>query len=172
MRRFAAVWGFMGVFGLCAEAVWRLWSHAKGALTAELDAVQVAVAAAWMAFMGVAEGYRGFHKKFSPRVVARAAYLAEHARPIDVALAPLFCMSLYGASRRGLVVARVLVAGIVVLIVTVPYLPHPWRGIVDAGVVLGLGIGLCSMAYFAVRALMGSGPAIDPDLPRPEETAR
>jgi hypothetical protein len=172
MKRFAAVWGFVGVFALCAEAVWRLWSHAKDALTAELDAVQIAVAAVWMAFMGVVEGYRGFHQKFSPRVVARAEHLAKHARPIDAVLAPLFCMSLYGASRRGLLVARILVAGIVVLIILVPYLPHPWRGIVDAGVVVGLGIGLMSMTYFGVRSLRGLPPAIEPDLPGPEQSAR
>ena len=172
MKRFAAIWGFVGVFALCAEAVWRLSSYAEDALTDELTALQTAIAAAWIAFMGIAEGYRGFHKKFSPRVIARAAYLWDHARPIDAVLAPLFCMSLYGASRRGLIVAWSLVVMIVTLIVLIPYLPHPWRGIIDAGVVVGLGIGVSSMAYFALRALRGLPPAIDPDLPRPEERAR
>ena len=35
-------------------------------------------------------------------------------------------------------------------------LPYPYRGIVDAGVVLGLSLGLLSMLYHSIRTLMST----------------
>ena len=54
--------------------------------------------------------------------------------------------------------------GIVTLVLLVRLAPQPWRGIIDAGVVLGLGIGSASILYFVVRALR-DGPPAPPDLP-------
>src|SRR5688500_7986723 len=135
----------------------------------ELTALQWVVLVVWSIWMAYSEGWRGFHLRFSPRVVARAWWLAEHstpsrATPLRVVLAPLFCMSLFGASRRGLIVARVLVLAIVALVVVIRMLEQPWRGIVDAGVVLGLALGLVSLLVHAARAL-GGAPRADPDLP-------
>jgi hypothetical protein len=160
----ATVWGVLGVMLIVGEAVVRLAGFARAALAVGLDTLQWVVAALWIVLMAVFEGYRGFHRKFSPRVVARALHLGRAARPIDVVLAPLYCMSLYGASRRGVRAAWLLVVFIVALILLVRLLPQPWRGIIDAGVVAGLGIGLASMTYFSLRALAGKPPAIDPDL--------
>jgi hypothetical protein len=53
-------------------------------------------------------------------------------------------MSLIGAARKDQMRARVLLVTIVTLILAVRLLPQPWRGIVDGGVVVGLGWGVIS----------------------------
>jgi hypothetical protein len=98
-------------------------------------------------------------------VIARAEYLRAHPRPLWVALAPFFCMSLFHASRRGLLVARLLVVMIVLLVIAIRWLDQPWRGIIDAGVVVGLGLGLLSLVYWLVRSLRGHASETSPDLP-------
>jgi hypothetical protein len=157
-------WGVLGVVALLGQALLRLSPLAWEAVTSELSALQWLVLAGWVVLNAHAEGYRGFHRRFSPRVVARALHLARHPRPIFVAFAPIFCMSLVGASRRGQIVARVVVVAIVALVIGVRMLEQPWRGIIDAGVVAGLGLGTLSLLGFVVAALLGRPPSIDPDL--------
>jgi hypothetical protein len=166
--RVIAAWGVVGVVALLLQAIWRLLPYSVEAVEVGLTTAQWAVLGAWVLFMAHAEGYRGFHRKFSPRVVARAMHLGEHPTSLRVALAPAYCMSLFGASKRGVTVARIVFVGIVALIVLVRQLDQPWRGIIDAGVVVGLGIGLISMLYFYVRALSGLPLPIAPDLPESE----
>jgi cytochrome bd-type quinol oxidase subunit 1 len=98
-------------------------------------------------------------------VVARALVLAREGTPLQLVLAPAYCMSLLHASRRGRIVAWTVVAGIATLVAIVSRMPQPWRGIVDAGVVAGLAIGLASLLWHAVRAMAGQPPTIAPDLP-------
>jgi hypothetical protein len=160
----------LGVLGVLAQAIWRLTPRAWEAIDGGLTPAQWVVAVAWVVVMAHAEGYRGFHRRFSPRVVARAQHLAAHPRPLRAALAPVYCMSLFGASRRGMLVARGLFAGIVVLVLLVRMVPQPWRGIVDAGVVVGLALGTLSILYYAGRAVAGYQPAVPPDLPQDELT--
>jgi len=170
LGRLGAAWGVLGVLALLTQACVRLVPRALEAMRMDLSPLQLVVLAAWIVFMVWTEGVRGFHRRFSPRVVARALWLRAHPRPLWVAIAPLFCMSLVHASRRGLIVARILVAAIVLLVVLVSQLGQPWRGIVDAGVVAGLGVGAASIVLFAVRALAGTPPPIAPDLPAAAET--
>ncbi len=160
----AFAWGLIGVVALLSQALVRLGVLAWEAIDGGLSTTQWAVLAGWVAVMAHSEGYRGFHRRFSPRVVARALHLRRHPTPVRVALAPLFCMSLFGASRRGTIVARSVVVGIVTLVLVVRTLDQPWRGIIDAGVVVGLGIGLTSLLGFLVAAALGRPPEIDPDL--------
>jgi len=162
---FARVWGIGGVVLLLAQAIVRLAPRALEAVRSELDVVQWVALVLWCAFMAHAEGLRGFHRRFSPRVVARAWALAAAPTPLRVALAPMFCMSLFAASRRGRIVAWSIVLGVAVLVAIVSRFEQPWRGIVDAGVVLGLGIGAASIVLHTVRAMGGTPPPIDPDLP-------
>jgi hypothetical protein len=161
----ALLWGVLGVVALVTQPLFRLTPMALEAIRSGLSGWQWAVLVAWVAINAHAEGYRGFHLRFSPRVVARAEYLAENPRPLWVLLAPLFCMSLFHASRRGLFVARALVVGIVLLVLVIRELSQPWRGIVDAGVVMGLGLGVASLLYHFVRWLLGHPPPMSPDLP-------
>lgn len=161
------MWGVIGVLGLLSQATWRLAPLAWEAMQSGLSTVQWVLLVVWVLVMAHAEGYRGFHRRFSPRVAARAQHLWSEATVVRTIFAPFFCMSLFGASRRGMIVARSLVTGIVGLVLLVRMLPQPWRGIVDAGVVVGLAIGTASILYYVGRAMTGSPPAIDPDLAEP-----
>ena len=42
--------------------------------------------------------------------------------------------------------------GGVVLIITVSYVSQPWRGIIDAGVVLGLACGMGYLLFYSLKA--------------------
>jgi hypothetical protein len=121
--------------------------------------------------MLVAEGYRGFQQNFSPRVAARARHLASHPTPLRVALAPLFLMGFFGATRRRKITTWCLTLGIFLLVVAVRRLEQPWRGVVDVGVVLGLSWGLVALLVFALRAFSRRGLAypaeIEPPGPAP-----
>ncbi len=44
-------------------------------------------------------------------------------------------------------------------------LAQPWRGIVDAGVVVGLTWGCVAILVFWARSLLGRPPEIAPDFP-------
>jgi apolipoprotein N-acyltransferase len=92
-------------------------------------------------------------------------YAARHPRPVIVVLAPLFCMGLFHATRKRLIVSWCALIGIVGLIVLVRQLDQPWRGIVDGGVVAGLGWGLVAMLWFMVRALLGHPMPVPADVP-------
>jgi len=169
LGRVAFAWGIAGVLLLLGQALLRLIPLAWGAVTSDLSTLQWAVLAVWVVVMAHAEGYRGFHLRFSPRVVARALWLADNARPGLAVAAPVFCMSLFGASKKGMLVSRLLVVGIFGLVMAVRTLPQPWRGIIDAGVVAGLGIGTASILWHVARALGGTPPPMPPDLPDPAD---
>jgi hypothetical protein len=165
MLRAAGVWGIGGVLLLLGDAVYRLLPVALELRGRALSLVEVVVLVGWLAVAGYAEGYRGFQTQFSPRVVARAIYLGEHPRPLYVVLAPLYCIGLVHATRRRMITSWTLTVTIVALVLLVRELPQPWRGIVDAGVVVGLTWGAFALAYFTARALRGASMPVPPDLP-------
>jgi len=101
-------------------------------------------------YMAYAEGYKGFHLGFAPRVVVRARYLAENPRPLHVMLAPLFCMGYIYATRKRQILSIALTIMIICFVLIARSMPQPWRGILDAGVVVGLSLGVMSIAYFLV----------------------
>ena len=170
-RKLIAAWGLLGVVALLSQAIARLTPFAIEALRSGLSTGQWIGLVLWVAFMAHAEGYRGFHSKLSPRVVSRAAYLLTgKLTPWRVVFAPFFCTRLFGASKKGMWVSRILLSGIFCLIVVVRNLEQPLRGIIDCGVVVGLGIGVASILYYTVRALSGRPSPADPDLP-PDEAA-
>ncbi|MEO0606165.1 MAG: hypothetical protein AAF211_32345 [Myxococcota bacterium] len=161
------LWATGGVVAILMQAVWRLTPRALTVFDGTLGAGYLLVAALWVAFMAYAESYRGFHRMFNPRVIVRAAGVAERPTPLHVALAPLVAMGLVHGTPRRLLVSRMLVAGIVVLILLVRWLPEPWRAIVDLGVVVGLLLGMLSLVTMAGRAALGSPPSVDPEFPEP-----
>jgi len=166
--RAPAVWGIVGVLALLAQAIYKLTPYALELVEIALDPLQVACLAVWLAINAYSEGWRGFHRMFAPRVVARARCLDADPRPLFVALAPLFVMGMLHATRKRLIVSWTLALGIVAIVVVVRQLAQPWRGIVDAGVVVGLAIGVVSILYHAVRALRGHPMPVAPDLPKPD----
>lgn len=156
------LWGIGGLAFMLGEALLRLAPVAwEPIASAELSPLQWLVYGTWVVFNGYCEGYRGFQRSFSPRAAARAHHVALAGSLLDVLLAPLFCMSLFHASRRGLTVAWLLLVGIVLLVLLVKSLPQPWRGIVDGGVVVGLAWGLGSLCASALRTLVRGPSAVD-----------
>lgn len=157
-------WGIGGVLALLANAMVRLTPMAVDALAMELSVLHWVALGVWVGFMLYTEGWRGFHRRFSPRVVARAFHLGGEPRLWPALLAPLYCMSLFASTRRGKIVAWGLVLGITLLVILLRVTPQPWRGIIDAGVVLGLGAGSLSIAWHTLRSLRW-GPETPNDLP-------
>jgi hypothetical protein len=162
----AAVWGLSGTILLLAQAVWRMLPVVAEAFTHHrLGVAHWAGAVAGVAFMGFYEGYKGFQRGFSPRVVVRALHLARNPRPLHVLLAPLFCMGLLHASRRRLVASWAILCLVVAAVAAVRGVPQPARGIVDLGVVVGLAWGLVALLAYALRAAAGLPPRVPADLP-------
>jgi hypothetical protein len=161
-----ASWGIIGVLVLLAQALYRLTPFALEPLERHmLSGWQLALYVGWSLFNAYAEGYRGFQRSFSPRVVARAMHLARHPRPLHVVLAPLYCMAFFHARRKTVIVAWVLFALIVVVVAFVRRLDQPWRGIIDAGVVVGLLWGSLSIVVLFIAALAGRPTSADASLP-------
>lgn len=165
LGRCGAMWGIGGTVLVLSESIGRLSHHAWEAMTSGLSAGSWAALVGWTLFMMIVEGYRGFQRAFSPRVVARAWHLGRSPNLLHALLAPLYCMSLIHASRRRLVGSWVVVGSIFGLAVFVRTLEQPARGIIDAGVVAGLMWGLLSVLAFTVRALQGRPPAVSLELP-------
>ena len=163
----AAVWGVLGFSFLIGSAVYRLTPRAlvpinEGLLTSWW---------LWALYGGsilvntYVEGYKAFHKATSPRIVARAMYLARNPRPLFVLLAPLFCMGLFYATKKRLIVNWCVYVGVITLIILVKMAPQPYRGIVDAGVVVALSVGLLSLFFYFAKALAGAEMPVPPDVP-------
>ncbi|NKC15444.1 MAG: hypothetical protein GKR94_25595 [Gammaproteobacteria bacterium] len=150
---FGAVWGVLGVVAMLVYAVCRLSLVAAEAFQFSLTAWQWLLLIANTAFMAHAEGFKGFQRSFSPRVVARAAHLRTSPRLVRVVLAPLFCMGYFAASRRRLISTYGLTLLIAVFITVLQYLSQPWRGLLDAGVVVGLTWGIISIVLLTGRAV-------------------
>jgi hypothetical protein len=165
MGMIGALWGIAGLSLIFGNALFRLYPYAEelwGMSFAWYHWVALVVS---MLFMGYAEGYKGFHLKFSPRVAARALYLKKNPSILRVLFAPLFCVGFFHATRKRKIVAYSLTAMIVLLVIFVRQLPQPWRGIVDVGVLLGLGWGLVSVWLFSVRAFFGKAYSVSPETP-------
>jgi hypothetical protein len=160
-----ATWGILGVALLLTQALVRLTPLAIESMRSGMSGAQWVLLAAWVAVSAYSEGYKAFQRRWVPRVVARALYLARHPRPLHVVLAPFFCMGLLHAKRRRLIVSWTAVALIIVAVLLVRRLPQPWRGFIDAGVVVGLTWGLVCLGISAARALRGEAPEASPELP-------
>ena len=79
--RFIGVpWAIIGVSVLLLRAIIGLSKHAANAIESGLSTWQWIALVAFALFMLVAEGYRGFQKKFSPRTAARVAARDRAAR--------------------------------------------------------------------------------------------
>lgn len=160
------LWGVLGVVVLLMQAIVKLAPRALEPFEADmLGGGHVVLLIAWVVIAAYTEGYRAFQKQFTPRVVARAQHLSAHPRLLHVLLAPAFCMGLFHATRKRLIVSWSVSLGVVALIVVVKRLPQPWRGIIDAGVVIALAWGVVMLALFTLRGLAGHRMPVSPDVP-------
>lgn len=148
------LWGVAGALFLCTWAVFRLTPLALEPIAeGTLSAWQGVLYAVWVLVNLYAEGYRGFQKGFAPRVVGRALELAAAPTRLRVALAPAYCMTLFAAPRRRMIVSWSIVTVIVLLVIAMRHTPQPWRGIVDGGVVVGLVWGIAATLVLLVTRL-------------------
>jgi hypothetical protein len=160
-----ATWAVTGFSALILFALWRLTPLALDAFAFEMQWHHWAAMIVNILFMTYSEAYKGFHKAFSPRAAARAKYLLENPSWLHSLLAPLFVMCYFHSTRKRMIVSYALTAFIVVLIVIVHKLDQPWRGVVDAGVVIGLSLGLLSFWWWVARVFSGKAGDISPDMP-------
>ena len=165
MGIFGAIWGLTGVLVLLGSAVYRLTPLAIDAFSYAFSWYHWFSFFLILFFMAYAEGYRGFQKGFSPRVAARALYLKKNPRLLHGLLGPFFCMGFFHASRRRKITSFSVTSGIILLIILVRFLPQPWRGIIDAGVVLGLAWGVVSLIIFSFQAFTAKEFKYSPDVP-------
>jgi hypothetical protein len=161
-----AAWGIAGFSLILLDAINRLARISWQALGTELSGAQWGLVLLVVVLMAYSEGYRGFQKSFSPRSAARAYYLYRHPEPVAVLFAPLFCMGFFRATRKPLLFAWVGTLLIIMLVVALQATPQPWRGIVDAGVVVGLSWGLLSFWIFVWRAFATGEYPVAPAVPQ------
>lgn len=153
-QRWILSWAVLGVSALLLRAIVSLTPVALDPIRdGSLGSWHWAILIFWVLFNAYAEGVRGFHKSFSPRVVRRGLYIGRRPRFWEVLLAAPISMGLFRAPRRTMIVAWSVLIGIVVLVVSVRSLAQPWRGIVDAGVVVGLTLGWLSLLIWYFRAM-------------------
>ncbi len=148
MKTLGFAWGIGGIVLLLLFAVVRLGPMALELSSQELQQIHWFALAVSVLYMAYAEGYKGFFLAFAPRVIARATYLQANPRPLHVLLAPVFCMGYIYATRKRKLLSFGLTGMIICFVLLVRLLPQPWRGIVDAGVVTGLILGIASILYF------------------------
>lgn len=156
VRSLGYIWGISGVILLLLFAIYRLAPMALALTELSLTTLQWAVLLFSVFYMAYAEGYKGFHQAFAPRVVSRAHYLKQNPRPGHVFLAPLFCMGYFHATPKRQLLSFGLTAMIICFVLIARQLPQPWRGILDAGVVVGLSLGVISILYFMLIARLKS----------------
>lgn len=162
-----ALWGALGLSALLGSAIWRLYPQALELGNLELGTLHWVALLASVAGLAYSEGYRGFQQAFSPRAAARTLYLRDQPDVLRTLFAPLFCMGFIHATRKRMIASYILTAVIIGLIVSVRALSQPWRGIVDAGVVVGLGWGLISYWLFLAQAFGATAFSRDPEVPTP-----
>ena len=160
-----AIWGIVGLSLIFGRGLGCLYPYVQELEFNSFSWFHWVAVAVSLLFMGYAEGYKGFQLKFSPRAAARARYLKNNPTLLRVLFAPLFCMGFFHATKKRKIVAYSLTTMIILLIVLVRELDQPWRGIVDVGVLLGLGWGLVSIWLFSIKAFFGKGFDVSPETP-------
>jgi hypothetical protein len=145
MKRVASVWALVGVSLLFGFAVVRLSGRGFGTVSAGLTPTQWLVLSLGVAFFVYTEGVMALERRWVPRLVDRARELRGESRVLHRALAPLYGMSLIGATPSRLRRAWLGVAAIVLLVTLIRALPEPWRGIVDLSVAAALTWGVIAI---------------------------
>ena len=155
MRLLGFYWGIAGVILFLGYAIVRLTPRMLELVDYSLGPLHWISLILFVPWMAWTEGYKGFHQAFSPRVVARARHLRNESHPVLALLSPVFCMGYIHATRKRKIVSWVLTICIAGLVMLLRITPQPWRGIVDAGVITGLGLGILSLLYFWLQAEKG-----------------
>lgn len=150
--KLTVLWGIAGVSGLLTSAIYRLTPRALASLDFAWNLYHWGFVLFFLIFMLYSEGWRGFHQKFSPTVAARLRYLKQQGTLVDKLLAPLFGMGYFHATRRRKITSFGVTSGVIILIILVHFIPQPWRGMIDFGVIAGLAMGVVDLWYFLFLA--------------------
>ena len=155
-RNLLGLWGVFQVVSILANAIKRLVPVALQPFQQnDLQPMHWVMYVVWCIIMGYSEGYRAFQLKFSPMVVSRAFDLVNKSSFLNLLLSGPYCMGMFNASRKRMIVSWSITAGVFSLVKLVKFLPYPYRSIVDAGVVVGLSYGTLSIVALTVKALFG-----------------
>lgn len=162
-----SVWGVLGAMALLGFGVWRVFPHALEPMLTpgSMTRTQAWLYAFCVVFNAWTEGYKAFQKMVVPRALVRAHWLNEHPGRIPAWSAPFFVAGFFAMKRRALIVRYVFLIVIIGVIVGMRFVPQPWRGIIDAGVVVGLGWGWIAMGVGLVQLIRGVVPDADPQIP-------
>ena len=161
------IWGFLGFIFLLIFALIRLSDIAIDSFKYDYNFYHWVAVIINSLFMAYSEGYKGFQKSFSPRLAARLKYLYQKGNPIELILAPLFCMSFFNAPKKRIFISLSLTILIISFVIFFHQLPQPWRGILDIGVLIGLTWGLVVSCYFFIQAFKSNDFLIDPEIKYP-----
>ena len=164
VRALVFTWSLGGILLLLGYAIVRLSPRVAEAFALDLGPKHWIFAFGWTLFMLYTEAWRGFYKKFSPRAIARSHWVCQEGTPLQQVLAPVFAMAYFHSSRRRVIATWILTIFIVLMVIGIRFLDQPWRGLLDLGVVFGLGAGALTLAFETIRVHRGGDP-VDPELP-------
>jgi hypothetical protein len=142
----------LGLLAMLVEALVRLTTLAWEGVVVQFELLPASVAVVWCGLNAWLEGYRGFQKRFVPQALDRAFSIDPKSK-LEVVLAPLKVLGVWRTERKVMRRAWIMVAGISLLVLAVKQLPQPWRGVIDAGVVVGLGWGTAALLVGLVARL-------------------
>lgn len=158
-------WGAGAVVLSLLDAIARLARHAiEGVSHGMLSGPQLLFTLVWTVVIVYGEGYRAFGSVLAPRMAARLLHLADRGTPLQRALAPFHALSLFDTPPRRLLSAWVMLVGIVTIVLIVRKLPQPWRGSVDAGVVIALSWGTVAIVRECARAVRSGVGRVNAEL--------
>ncbi|NNC54497.1 MAG: hypothetical protein HKO07_02110 [Pseudomonadales bacterium] len=143
----AAAWAIAGFSALMLQAIYKLLTISIDAFNYSFSKIHWLALIANIVFMAYSEGYKGFQRGFSPRFAHRARHVYLQGTFVERTLAPFYCMNFFNAPVRRMIVSYLLLLMILVFIFLFQRIPLPWRGILDAGVVVGLAWGLASTLH-------------------------
>ena len=155
MRWLAPSWAIVGFSGLMLWAIYRLALITVDALQMPMSVLAWALLIINTLFMAWSEGYRGFQQAYSPRFARRVVLLRTTESFPNMLLAPLFAMGFYGADPKRMRITYLIALLLVVVIIVFHQIPQPWRGVLDAGVVVGLSWGTLATWWHCYLALTG-----------------
>ena len=155
-KNLLGIWGVVQVVSILGNALKRLIPIALQPIQQNnLTPIHWAMYVAFCGIMAYSEGYKAFHLKFSPLVVSRSFDLVNNPSFLNYILAGPYSMGMFNASRKRMIVSWGITIGVFALVKVVKFLPYPYRSIVDAGAVCGLGLGTLSIVFLTVKALFG-----------------